>query len=139
MNEQLLKYISHPLVQEKWNPRNVGDRVYVTGKVGIVIGWNPMWVHLTDSMTSNLEYRKQDALWIPLPTDPLDYILNRLKEERRGVWEWIDWSKTYHTSVGVDENEKQIDIVWVTDNKTFSGDPLTTLLQVYLYQKGVEV
>ena len=64
------------------------------------------------------------SLWIPLAVDPF--------KPERGVWEWIDWSGT------IPAITRQGKLIIGTATRSWEGDPLTVLLKVFLWQKGIE-
>lgn len=129
MNEELLKYISHPPVQEKRGEWQLHDRCYhIKLGIGCVIQKDSRGVFQFADRDIDQLSGSLTSLWLPLPIDPVN--------PERGVIKWIDktnWEIRFINSGELYAN-RQLDYTVI-----FSGDPLTVLLQVYLWQKGVEV
>ena len=117
MNEELLKLINRPEVQEKRGEWQVGDRyLFPDGSLNVYFVTRP-----------NPQFERP-KLWLPLPIDPIN--------KERGVWEWIDWSKA--RAIIVSPGELYCYPNYNKCSICFTGNPLEVLLKVFLWQKGIE-
>lgn len=136
MTPELLKLISRPEVQEKRGMWQGYDLIYCKA-VSLVCSYADCHdgSYATPNCYGTTCASSECTIWLPLPIDPMDYILNRPKEERRGVWEWIDHTKAIIVNSRMEEHMT----AKIENTEGFvGGSPLEILLKVYLHQKGVE-
>lgn len=118
MNAELLKLISHPLVQAKRKGTEFYDLFYCIDCKKVL------------SLSKADKDYEHTQLWLPLPIDPIN--------PERGVWEWIVWDSVGEANI----NDGILTIGYVDKYgtcETVTGDPLEVLLKVFLHQQGVEI